>query len=87
MNVALLPEGADPDAFVRRNGGRAYADLLTNSRPYLEFLLDRAASKHDVQKPGGPAGVPERHAGGGRHDSGRRRNAISLPIDWRTRRG
>ena len=50
VNVALLPEGADPDAFVRRNGGRAYADLLTNSRPYLDFLLDRAASKHDVQK-------------------------------------
>jgi DNA primase len=50
VNVALLPEGADPDAFVRRNGGRAYADLLTNSRPYLDFLLDRAAVKHDVQK-------------------------------------
>ena len=50
VNVALLPEGADPDAFVRRNGGRAYADLLTNSRPYLEFLLDRAAARHDVQK-------------------------------------
>jgi DNA primase len=50
VNVALLPEGADPDAFVRRNGGRAYADLLTNSRPYLDFLLDRSAAKHDVQK-------------------------------------
>ena len=53
VNVALLPEGADPDTFVRRNGGRAYADLLTRSQPYLEFLLDRAAAKHDVQKPEG----------------------------------
>ena len=53
VNVALLPEGADPDTFVRRNGGRAYAELLTHSRPYLEFLLDRAAARHDVQKPEG----------------------------------
>jgi len=53
VNVALVPEGADPDTFVRRNGGRAYAELLTNSRPYLEFLLDRAAARHDVQKPEG----------------------------------
>ena len=53
VNVALLPEGADPDTFVRRNGGRAYAELLTASRPYLDFLLDRAAAKHDVQKPEG----------------------------------
>lgn len=53
VNVALLPEGSDPDTFVRQNGGRAYVDRLTTSRPYLEFLLDRAATKHDVRRPEG----------------------------------
>jgi len=53
VNVALLPVGADPDTFVRRSGGRAYAELITTSQRYLEFLLDRAATKHDVQRPDG----------------------------------
>jgi DNA primase len=53
VNVALLPEGSDPDAFIRRNGGQAYGDLLRTSRPYLEFLLDRAASGLDLNRPDG----------------------------------
>ena len=53
VNVALLPEGSDPDAFIRRQGGRAYAERLTTSQPYLDFLLDRAVARHDVQKPEG----------------------------------
>ena len=51
VNVALLPEGADPDTFVRTAGGRAYVDKLTASRPYLEFLMDRAAEGLDVTRP------------------------------------
>ena len=53
VNVALLPEGSDPDVVVRRIGGRAYADRLKTSHPCLEFLLDRAATKHDVRRPEG----------------------------------
>jgi len=51
VKVALLPEGSDPDAFVRRSGGRAYMERLKASQPYLEFLLDRAAARHDLQRP------------------------------------
>ena len=50
VNVALLPEGGDPDVFIRRNGGAAYVGQLKSSRPYLEFLLDRAAAKYDLAK-------------------------------------
>ncbi len=51
VNVVLLPEGADPDTFIRREGPRAYMERLTGSRQYLEFLLDREAARHDLTRP------------------------------------
>ena len=48
VNVAVLPAGEDPDRFVQQRGRDAYLDLLKNSRPYLEYLLDRAAAVHDL---------------------------------------
>jgi DNA primase len=51
VNVALLPEGSDPDTFIRRNGPKAYVERLTGSQPYLEYLLDRAARGLDVNRP------------------------------------
>ena len=53
VNVALLPEGSDPDTFVRTTGGQAYVERLTRSQPYLEFLLDRAARAHNVTRADG----------------------------------
>ncbi len=48
VNVATLGAGDDPDAFIRKQGGEAYRAKLRSSRPYLEFLLDRAAADHDL---------------------------------------
>ncbi|HQX82217.1 MAG TPA: DNA primase [Vicinamibacterales bacterium] len=53
VNVALLPEGSDPDTYIRKAGGRAYTERLKASRPYLEFLLDRAAERLDLNRPEG----------------------------------
>ncbi len=50
VNVALLPVGGDPDTFIRRSGAKAYVEKLKASQPYLEFLLDRAASKYDLTR-------------------------------------
>jgi DNA primase len=50
VNVAALPAGQDPDVFVRTQGVAAYGEALKASRPYLEFLLDRAAQAHDLGK-------------------------------------
>lgn len=44
VNVAVLPAGEDPDTFVRRHGRQGYGERLKQSRPYLEYLLDRAAA-------------------------------------------
>jgi len=50
VNVAVLDRGEDPDAFVRRQGGAAYRERLRGSRPYLEYLLDRASKGVNLQE-------------------------------------
>lgn len=54
VNVVMLDEGEDPDTFIRRKGAERYRERLRGSRPYLEYLLDRAASGldfgHDDQR-------------------------------------
>jgi DNA primase len=44
-------ESSDPDAFIQKSGGPAYMERLRSSRPYLDFLLDRAAEGLDVNRP------------------------------------
>jgi len=51
--VAVLPGGDDPDTFVRREGGDAYAKAVEEAIPYLDFLLERTAREHDLAKPAG----------------------------------
>jgi DNA primase len=53
VNVAILPAGEDPDTYVRKHGPQAYGDRLKTSRPYLEFLLDRAAAGHNLNSDDG----------------------------------
>jgi DNA primase len=48
VNVAMLPAGDDPDNYIRRHGAAAYQEQLRQSRPYLEYLLDRTAAGEDL---------------------------------------
>jgi len=50
VNVVQLPGGEDPDTFIQKHGRDAFFAQLKKSRPYLEYLLDRAALEHDVTK-------------------------------------
>jgi DNA primase len=51
--VLALPGGLDPDEYVRKQGAKAYGELLANAPSYLDFLTDRAARAHDVRTPEG----------------------------------
>ena len=49
VNVAMLPAGDDPDTFIRKHAAAGYAERLRRSTPYLDFLLDRAAARHNLR--------------------------------------
>jgi DNA primase len=50
VNVLVLDKGEDPDTFIRRKGAEPYRERLRGSRPYLEYLLDQAASGVDFRQ-------------------------------------
>ena len=50
VNVVQLPGGEDPDTFIQKHGREGFLAQLKKSRPYLEFLLDRAAAEHDLSR-------------------------------------
>lgn len=50
VNVAMLPAGQDPDNFIREKGGPAYVQRLRDSKPYLDYLLDRTAAELDLAR-------------------------------------
>ena len=50
VNVVQLPPGDDPDGYIRRHGGGAYAERLRTSRPFLDDLLDHAAAGRDFSR-------------------------------------
>jgi DNA primase len=50
VNVVVLDKGEDPDTFIRKQGPERYRERLRSSRPYLEYLLDRAAAGRDFRR-------------------------------------
>ncbi len=55
VQVVELPEGHDPDSFVKAAGGDAYRERLDQAPDAVEWLIRRAAREHDVNTPGGKA--------------------------------
>jgi len=46
--VVLLPDGKDPDRFLRDRGAAAFAGALEQSNDLMEFVLDRRVSGFDL---------------------------------------
>jgi len=49
--IVLLPEGLDPDAYVRTHGTAAFAVALEGAQDLVEFFLDRRVSGLDLTDP------------------------------------
>jgi DNA primase len=48
IEFVLLPEGEDPDSFVRDTGAEAFEQLLEQATPLSSFLIERAAEDLDL---------------------------------------
>ncbi|MGH9448328.1 MAG: toprim domain-containing protein, partial [Terriglobia bacterium] len=53
IKVLTLPDGLDPDSFVRRHGIAAYVERLGKAPAYLDYLTDRAMATHNLAAPDG----------------------------------
>ena len=51
----FLPEGEDPDSFVRANGREAFEELLDRAQPLSEFMLRELTARVDMRSAEGKA--------------------------------
>jgi DNA primase len=55
VRVVELPEGHDPDTFLKAEGGEAYRRRLDEAPEAVEWLMRRAERTHDTGSPAGKA--------------------------------
>jgi DNA primase len=55
VRVVKLPQGEDPDSFVRTNGGEAFAAMVDSAVSFLEFVADAYAAEGKLGTPEGQA--------------------------------
>ncbi len=51
IKVLVLPDGADPDDFVRSNGADRYNLVRGNAYPYLQFVLEQSVKERNLSLP------------------------------------
>ncbi len=53
VRVVTIPDGKDPDEFIKRNGPEAFKLLLERSSNAVEYSLLKLGESHDLQNPNG----------------------------------
>ncbi len=53
LSFVFLPQGEDPDSFVRNNGKDAFIELQRNALPLSRYLLDHLVAGRDLGTPEG----------------------------------
>jgi DNA primase len=51
VKVLVLPEGADPDEFIRNSGAEAYQERRGKALPHIQFVLDQAVRDRNLHRP------------------------------------
>ncbi len=49
--VLILPEGQDPDDFLKANGAESYNQMRGNAFPFLQFVLENTEQAHRLSSP------------------------------------
>mgnify|MGYP000771440232 CR=1 FL=1 len=55
LRCVILPDGMDPDDFVRAKGVDALRELLASSIPLMDFVFGKLEEESDIATPGGRA--------------------------------
>ena len=55
LRCVILPDGMDPDDYVRANGGDSLRGLIAASEPLMDFVFRKTEEESDVSTPGGRA--------------------------------
>ncbi len=56
VKVLTVPDGKDPDEYVKKHGREAYMDLVRTAAPYAEYKLMRAGERFDKETTEGRLG-------------------------------
>ncbi len=48
VEVAEMPEGSDPDTFIRKNGPEKFHDLVSEALPLIKYRLQQLKKRHDL---------------------------------------
>lgn len=55
LRCVILPDGMDPDDYVRANGPEKLRELLDDSIPLMDFVFGKLEEESDISTPGGRA--------------------------------
>ncbi|MGA9995047.1 MAG: DNA primase, partial [Pyrinomonadaceae bacterium] len=59
IKVLVLPEGADPDEFIRQHGVEEYHRRRGEALPHIQFVIAQALQDHNLLRPAEKAGAVE----------------------------
>ena len=59
VKVLVLPDNADPDDFIRKNGVTEYQQRRGAAQPHIQFVIDQAMRDRNLQNPADKAAAVE----------------------------